>query len=355
MNYFSVCSGIEAATVAWKDLGWKAIGFSEIDKFPCEVLNHHYPNIKNYGDMTKCEEWDIGQHQIDLLVGGTPCQSYSIAGKRKGMDDERGKLAIKFFDIVRKFKPRWIVWENVCGVLSSNKGRDFGIFLSEMAQCGYGFSYRVLDAANFGVPQRRRRVFVIGYLGDWRPTAAVLFESESSSRDTTQSGKKKEKTTRKSNFRFETSGPTVSSEQPYLVANTLTRRMYKGINTTLDEGQTPILVSDYKNTVKETILAPTITASNNPSRSPQSSEITQQIEKIFAASCKIRVLTPIECERLQGFPDDYTKIPWMKKTIDNCPDTPRYKALGNSMAVPCMKWLGIRIQQVAEIISSSVV
>ena len=181
MRYLSVCSGIEAATVAWHDLGWKPVGFSEIEPFPSAVLAHHYPAVINFGDMTKYKEWNI-EHP-DILVGGTPCQSFSVAGLRKGLDDPRGNLALTYCGILDHFRPTWFVWENVPGVLSSSGGRDFGSFLGAVAELGYGFAYRVLDAQFFGVAQRRRRVFVVGYLGDWRPPAAVLFERESLSRD----------------------------------------------------------------------------------------------------------------------------------------------------------------------------
>ena len=177
MRFLSVCSGIEAASVAWNPLGWKAVAFSEIEPFPCAVLAHHYPDTPNWGDMTKYKEWpDV---PIDLLCGGTPCQSFSVAGLRKGLDDPRGNLMLTFGAIAAKYRPKWLVWENVPGVLSSNKGRDFGAFLGMLGQLGYGFAYRVLDAQFFGVPQRRRRVFVVGCLGNWRAAAAVLFERQS--------------------------------------------------------------------------------------------------------------------------------------------------------------------------------
>lgn len=181
MKFLSVCSGIEAASVAWNPLGWKAVAFSEIEPFPCAVLAHHYPDTPNWGDMTKYKEWpDV---PIDLLCGGTPCQSFSVAGLRKGLDDPRGNLMLTFGAIAAKYRPKWLVWENVPGVLSSNKGRDFGAFLGMLGQLGYGFAYRVLDAQFFGVPQRRRRVFVVGCLGDWRSAAAVLFERHGLSGD----------------------------------------------------------------------------------------------------------------------------------------------------------------------------
>lgn len=180
MKFGSVCSGIEAASQAWRPLGWEAQWFSEIEPFPCAVLAHHYPTTPNLGDMTKFAEWPEDEaHAIDLLCGGTPCQSFSVAGLRKGLDDPRGNLMLTFGAIAAKYRPQWLVWENVPGVLSSNGGRDFGSFLGLLGVLGYGFAYRVLDAQYFGVAQRRRRVFVVGCLGDWRAAAAVLFERHS--------------------------------------------------------------------------------------------------------------------------------------------------------------------------------
>mgnify|MGYP007071585731 CR=1 FL=1 len=170
LRYGSVCSGIEAATVAWHPLGWKPAFFSEIDKFPRAVLQHHYPHVPLHGDFTaiRGDEYE----PIDLLVGGTPCQSFSVAGLRQGLADARGKLALEFLLLARRLRPRWVAWENVPGVLSKNGGRDFGSILGGLVECGYGFSYRVLDAQYFGLAQRRKRVFVVGHLGDWRRVAA---------------------------------------------------------------------------------------------------------------------------------------------------------------------------------------
>jgi len=177
MRYLSVCSGIEAATVAWHSLGWTPAGFAEIEPFPRAVLAHHYPEVPLHGDFTQTADADCAD--VDLLVGGTPCQSFSVAGLRGGLADQRGNLALEYLRLAERTRARWLVWENVPGVLSSNRGRDFGAILGGMVELGYGFAYRVLDAQYFGVPQRRRRVFVVGYLGDWRPAAAVLFERES--------------------------------------------------------------------------------------------------------------------------------------------------------------------------------
>ena len=185
MRYLSVCSGIEAASVAWESLGWTPVAFAEIEKFPSKVLAHHYPGVANLGDMTRFREWDIERDAVDVLVGGTPCQSFSVAGLRKGLDDPRGNLALTFIAMVDHYRPEWVIWENVPGVLSSSGGRDFGSFLGALGQLGYGFAYRVLDAQYFGVPQRRRRVFVVAHSsGDSRRAAQVLFEPESLRGDT---------------------------------------------------------------------------------------------------------------------------------------------------------------------------
>lgn len=195
MRYLSVCSGIESASVAWGPLGWKAVGFSEIEPFPCSVLQHRYPDVPNYGDMTKFREWNIDPGSIDVLVGGTPCQSFSVAGLRGGIQDDRGNLAITYCRILDRFKPRWFVWENVPGVLSSGGGRDFGSIIGAMVELGYGVAYRILDAQFFGVPQRRRRVFVVGCLGNWRGAAEALFEQGCVRGDTKKGQKKREDVT----------------------------------------------------------------------------------------------------------------------------------------------------------------
>jgi len=178
----TVCSGIGAPECAAPWIDWRYQ--SEIDKFPCAVLASRFPHAVNLGDMTKFKEWPDAN--VDVLCGGTPCQSFSVAGLRKGLADPRGNLMLTYLAIADRYRPKWLVWENVPGVLSSNGGRDFGTFLGGLAELGYGFAYRVLDAQYvrveshpWAVPQRRRRVFVVGYLGDWRRAAAVLFERES--------------------------------------------------------------------------------------------------------------------------------------------------------------------------------
>ena len=299
MKYGSVCSGIEAATIAWHPLDWVPAWFSEIEDFPNRVLKHHYPDVLNLGDMTKiCERNDVAP--IDLLVGGTPCQSFSVAGQRGGLDDERGNLAFEFCRILETFKPRWFVWENVPGVLSS--GDDFiPTLFGKMRQRGYGLAYRVLDAKYFGVPQRRRRLYTVGCLGDWRCAWEVLSEPEVLSRD----------------FK---AGSYPEQENP------------SAIPQDTDESCLPRFVDVYNQApLKWTgACAPTVTASFG---------LGNAIGPKVAAPKGVRKLTPAEGERLMGFPSGYTDIP-------GATDPERYRAIGNSMVVPVMRWIGSRIDAV---------
>jgi site-specific DNA-cytosine methylase len=181
---------MEAASVAWEHMGWEPVGFCEIEPFPSAILKHRFPNVINYGDLTKFREWQIEPGTVDVLVGGTPCQAFSVAGLRKGLEDPRGNLALTFLALADKIKPRWILWENVPGVLTSSGGRDFYSFLSALGELGYGFAWSVLDAQHFGVPQRRRRVFVVAHLGAWEPAAEVLSIPEGMQRHLEESAKK---------------------------------------------------------------------------------------------------------------------------------------------------------------------
>ena len=389
MNYLSVCSGIEAATVAWNHMGWKPVGFSEIEKFPSQVLAHHYPQVTNFGDMTKYKEWQI-DGTIGLLVGGTPCQSFSVAGLRKGLSDPRGNLALTYVGILDHFRPKWFIWENVQGVLSSGQGRDFAAFLTALGIIGYGWSYRVLDAQYFGVAQRRRRVFVVGHLGDWKPTAKVLFESNCLSGNTKKGRKKGEEIagciTTGIGTRFDGETDTFVTQIAYEWHNQDSRIKPIDVAATLNcnaggrEGH--LIQKVYENhpsdsRVKEMgDVCQTVTSSwgmgggnvpfvqaipihaqatqfkgggdnrNNDGKGnglgigqpgdPMNTLDTSSRHAVFN-NMAVRRLTEVECERLQGFPDNYTNI------RENCPSGARYKALGNSMAVPVMRWIGERI------------
>jgi DNA (cytosine-5)-methyltransferase 1 len=449
ISYLSVCSGIEAATVAWHDLGFEPVGFAEVDAFPSAVLRHHYPDVPNLGDMNNHEQWSLPS--IDLLVGGTPCQSFSVAGLRGGLKDPRGGLMLRFLEIAQRRRPRWIVWENVPGVLSSNGGRDFGAFLGALGELGYGWAYRILDAQWFGVAQRRRRVFVVGHLGDWQRAAAVLFERESVRRDTPPSRKAGEETAKcltagvGKRFDFETetlpvvgaldcrigaqraqnaqSGHLIPFEGQTSCSEAVAHPMAYGIDgdqngseeligtlrshhyeaarvaqpapipysyiqdvsdpitanksrTYTHEGNTfrlrnvqvvsrPLGVRCFTSQFGD--IAESLTARHDSSpcadrgqnvvafAQNQRNEVrTIDVAGALAAepgmnqqtylhqAMQVRRLTPRECERLQGFPDDYTAITYRSKPAA---DGPRYKALGNSMAVPVMRWIGERIME----------
>ena len=367
MKYGSVCSGVEAATVAWHPLGWEPQWFSEIEKFPSAVLGHHYPNVPNHGDMTKFKEWP--NDPINLLVGGTPCQSFSVAGLRKGLDDPRGNLMLTYLAIAERYAPRWIVWENVPGVLSSNGGRDFGTFLGALGELGYGFAYRVLDAQYFGVAQRRRRVFVVGYLGDWRRAAAVLFERESLSGHLAPSRETREEIAQCLTTRTGSAYDPTTETLP-VITGALCARTGLSISTQ-DAAQGHLLPIAFSSNMSAPDYqtdgtTPTLKlgghgGGNPPAIAFQSSQSGVRLSETHATldanngprrhngalqGSSVRRLTPIECERLQGFPDDYTQIAWRNKEAENCPDGPRYKAMGNSMAVPVMHWIGRKIEMI---------
>ena len=366
MKYGSVCSGVEAATAAWHPLGWEPQWFSEIEKFPSAVLAHHYPDVPNLGDMTQFKEWPIDR-SIDLLVGGTPCQSFSVAGLRKGLDDPRGNLMLTYLAIAAQYQPKWLVWENVPGVLSSQRGRDFGTFLGALGQLGYGFAYRVLDAQYFGVAQRRRRVFVVGYLGDWRRAAAVLFEREGLSGHPAPSREAREEVAQRLTTRTGSAYDPTTETLP-VTTGALCARTGQSISVQdASQGHMVPIAFGAQNSANQgdsvsTEVTPTLDKSKTPAVAIGWSEELNALtdvqptiqrgggggrhEGVFVPPAQVRRLTPTECERLQGFSDGYTQIPWRNKTAENCPDGPRYKAMGNSMAVPVMRWIGEKIQEV---------
>ena len=408
MRYGSICSGIEAASVAWHPMGWDAAWFAEIDPFPSAVLAHRFPGVPNLGDFTKIGD-DHGR--IDLIVGGTPCQDFSVAGRRAGFAGQRGSLTFAFVDLVRRIKPRWVVWENVLGILGGDTRRGFADFLGALSECGYPCAWRVLDAEYVrvdwlerAVPQRRRRVFVVGYLGDWRPPAAVLFEPESLRGDTPPRREAGERAAPTISARtkgggglgtdFDCDGGLVCSP----VASTLNAHYGSkwGLeNQHIDQGcplyvahspradgfdasedgtgrGTPIVPVAFAHqqggsnglhvsrNVGLTIqanqgqaiafdLAQITSAANRTNAAPglPASTMSAASRMHVASRMAVRRLTPLECERLMGFPDHYTLVPYRGKPAR---DGPRYKALGNSMAVNCMRWIGRRIESVEAMI-----
>lgn len=291
MIYGSVCSGIEAASVAWESLGWKPAWFSEIKKFPSAVLQAHWPNTPNLGDMTQLCENDIFKNtHIDLLVGGTPCQSFSLAGDRCGLEDPRGNLALEFIKILKEKQPRWFVWENVPGVLSLNQGQDFSFIRSEIRAAGYEYVCRIFNSADFGLQQNRPRVFVVGYFGDGRPLEELL------------------------RFRF---------------------ACYNNSSRSVDEARG----------------IPTLTLRNAGAKNARGAAIVETIMREDRSDGpyeegqerQVRACTPGEEEKRQGFSGSHTLIPWTNNL-----DSERYEAIGNSMAVPVMRWIGETIQKVED-------
>lgn len=432
MRYISLFSGIEAATVAWEPLGWEPVCFAELDPFPCAVLEHRYPHVPNVGDVTKVN-WKKFKNKCDIVVGGSPCQSFSVAGKREGLSGESG-LMFEYIRAVREVRPRWFLWENVPGALSSEGGEAFRQLLSEMDKLGYGLAWRVLDAQFFGVAQRRRRVFLVGRLGAC-PPVEVLFDLEGMRGDHPSSREKRqelaaaaERGASSAGFKFhqgagagnigweieqsptctadwhnpavciqgsmigrsDANGPQGSGIEQDGVSFTLNctdRHAVAFAQNTRDEvriqGDGTIsgalsanpgmkqttYVCETANTNSnglgacESDLMKTLDTNNSaavavdPVICVADDNAKAAIDEGMCGSLKVggsapwiaqgrmvvRRLTPMECERLQGFPDDFTKIPYRGKPAEECPDGPRYKAIGNSFAVPVVRWIGERI------------
>ncbi len=507
MRYLSVCSGIEAVTVAWQPLGWQPAMFAEIDPFCCWLLRSRYgasrplhmPNphdaltrqeakqraaairnivalpadcaVINAGDFTRIGADDVGA--IDLLAGGTPCQSFSVAGKRAGLDDARGNLTLEFARLADRLRPLWLVWENVPGVLSIDGGRTFGTFLGLLVQLGYGVAYRVLNAEHFGVPQRRRRVFVVGHLGGWRGPAAVLLERACLSGHPPPRRETRQETAvgvavGPAGGRFTDISPTIDAgckdgfirnqlgvgiladgrevsrclnaggmgrqnyETETLIAHSLCADGFDASDDGTGRGSPLIPIAictahtqsnghGFSDNIAHTLesttsqavafnlrgreggaipepsqmasiraasggstnsylafsakdygadvggIAPTLRGMGHAAShangggqlaiaAPLTASYGKQVDSsdtssgppnILHSEMAVRRLTPRECERLQGFPDDYTLVEYRGKPAA---DGPRYRALGNSMAVPVMRWIGERIAAVHEIV-----
>ncbi|WP_150538873.1 DNA cytosine methyltransferase [Actinobacillus vicugnae] len=415
-TYGSICSGIEAVSVAWKGIG-KPVWFSEIEPFPCAVLAYHYPDIPNLGDMTALVPKILNREipAPDVLVGGTPCQAFSVAGKRESLNDDRGNLTLTLIHILEAIdyvrlsdgkQPCVLVWENVPGVLST-KDNAFGHFLAGLAQehqplqptgnkwtnAGYvhsarAISWRVLNAQYFGVAQRRKRVFLVASARK-RSVAQILIEPKGLRGDFNSSKQEEENTTTYiessfGSYRQSNIGGTLKAcggvlgggSEIFVVHGTQDPIINTKISHCLgrNNGQENVLF-EIKGAeavrVAEQPLFPTlksrmgtggnnvpciVLAGNTIGRKPENGgngngfdesgiSYTLTATDVHAVCNQyiLRKLTPKECERLQGFPDDYTKIPYRNKTAKDCPDSPRYKAIGNSMAVPVMKWIGERV------------
>jgi DNA (cytosine-5)-methyltransferase 1 len=447
MLFGSVCSGIEAASVAWHPLGWKAAWLSEIEPFPCQVLAHHYPEIPNLGDMTRLPDLILSEKITapDIFCGGTPCQAFSVAGSRKSLDDARGNLSLTFCEIAnaidsvraaRNERPTIIFWENVPGVLST-KDNAFGCFLAGLAGeskplvapggkwtnagCVFGpkraIAWRTLDAQYFGVAQRRRRVFVVATARTDINPKEILFEFDSLRRDSAPRREARKEITGIAGAGIAFNKQKLGQYSDEDIASTCAARDYKdATDLVCVHGTQDPCVSDSTaftvgrnnggenvisygipgnwigraeknggNAVKPmfnlspyqtktdrhavavveshadvTLPINTMTMLGRPSDdrnprmgsgigkicdpSPTLTKAHSHAVAVLGNSPCVRRLTPVECERLQGFPDNYTRIPYRNKSPEDCPDGPRYKALGNSWAVPVVRWIGERIK-----------
>lgn len=396
MRYVSLFSGIEAASVAWGTLGWEPMCFCEVDPFPCAVLEQRFPGVPNLGDVREVD-WHgfVKAHgRPDVVVGGSPCQSFSVAGKREGLRGASG-LMWEFVRAVREVVPRWVVWENVPGALSSSRGEDFRCLLASLDELGYGLAWRVLDAQFFGVAQRRRRVYLVGCLGDPSGAVEVLFEPDGMSWGFGSSREKRAELAAAARGGAQGAGfalkysagasagsaavcsdgssPTLTADWHAVcqygdVAGILTARSDGSPCT--DRGPSIVCIADdTANAAVDEELCGTLKCGGSPPSvafaANQRGEVRLQggdgsVAGAVTASrsgkqvsgvsdgCTVRRLTPLECERLQGFHDDWTRIAYRGRTAEECPDGPRYKAIGNSMAVPVMAWIGRRIAAVEE-------
>ena len=405
MKYLSLFSGIEAATVGWHHLGWECVGVSEIDPFACEVLLQRLPGIPNLGDITKITKEQLNEIQsngLDIVVGGSPCQSFSICGLRKGLEDPRGNLMLEYIRVIATILPTYFIWENVPGVLSSNGGKDFGTLLQAMEKLGYQLCWRTFDSKNFGVPQRRRRVFLVGSLANNKHPFEILFESESC-----QGNHPKSRETRKDNTP-KTPASTEEHDRIFLT-NTRSEVRYSGgdgltagcisassgvnqtnylMTKTPESNQVPLIVFPFKNKkvyrlaslktggTVESKVSPTLTSGMSMGdtlpvtiytsdkqyaatlcardhKGISSDSFGHDSTQLVRNKTRVRRLTPIECERLQGFPDNWTQISWRGKEPKECPTSHRYKCLGNSMTTNVMRWIGERIAGVPTSIHKS--
>lgn len=353
MKVLSICSGIAADAVAWSTLGWEHVAFAEIAPFPSKVLAQRWPSVPNLGDFTKVRADDVAA--IDLLVGGTPCQSFSLAGLRGGMDDDRGLLALEFLRLAARTRPRWIVWENVPGVLSADRGRAFGTFLGGLEALGYGWAYRVLDAQYFGLAQRRARVFVVGCArGSWQRASAALLERSCLRGDPAPRRATREDVAGCLESRAGKGGygSDAHGAATGLIAFDTTQITHPENRSKCDPGgpapalargghAPAIAFHQTQDPITGAELAPAITRTS--------------MGMGMGMGSLVRRLIPVECERLMGFPDDYTAIVVREKRGNRAAqiakDGPRYAALGNSIAVTVLRWLGRRIDRVDALVA----
>lgn len=337
MRFLSLFSGIGGFDLGFERAGMTCDTVCEIDASAQEILRRHFPHARLVDDVRKAGENTHDKKSIDLICGGFPCQDVSIAGRRAGLAGERSRLWFEFARVIDELEPQWVVIENVPGLLSSNRGRDFAVIVRWLAQRGYGVAWRILDAQYFGVAQRRRRVFVVASFGDGR-AAKILFESESGAWDTPPSREAGKEVA----FSLRAS-PSHSGDKGDGGINTTLIPVAFGWNKSASQtlrwssSATDALQASPSSNPAIVMAHGQANAEIMISRSP-SLTVNHEAPIMFAPNDNrmigVRRLTPLECERLQGFPDNWTA---------GLSDTARYRLLGNAVAVPVAKWIGRRI------------
>lgn len=383
MKFISLFSGIGGFDLGFERAGMECIAQVEIDKNCLKLLGDKFPNAERYTDV---KGFDYGK-SVDIITGGFPCQDVSVAGRRAGLAGERSGLWYEFHRIITNTLPRWVVIENVPGLLSSNKGEDFAVILRGLVECGYGVAWRILDAQYFGIPQRRRRVFIVGSLGNGR-AAKVLFESEGLRGDIatgreagqdvayslranpSRSGDKGDGGINTTLINLANSGANQNNVKETEVMDTLDTWQSFAVYTSSSHGEYVEGVGTLRANGgdlaggSESLIAGTLSVNygkqgGNGMGTMENGLLTSYtprrtnfdgIENLSptlnpggggfgSPAVGVRRLTPVECERLQGFPDNWTA---------GFADTVRYRMLGNAVAVPCAEWIGRRILEAAQ-------
>ena len=351
LQVYSLFTGVGGFDLGLERAGMEIVGQAESDQFAASVLRRHWPNVELMSDVR-----DVTTVNADMIVGGFPCQDISVAGKRKGLDGAKSGLWWEFYRIIETNRPQWVVIENVANLLSTNRGRDMGAIVGTLSDIGYWVEWRVLDSRYFGVPQRRRRVFIVGHLGN-RSGREILFERESSTRDSSTGvdTRPTERHPRRSVASVDGNGstdpvalhltqtpitgpisPTLSAEGRIGVMDRRLREMATVNNETVDT----LMAKDHKG------YSTRIDAGDNKLITVPPEGVANTLQGYPAAfdGWRVRKLTPLECERLQGFPDNWTAIGVNEKGREvKVSDTQRIKQMGNAVTVNVIEWIGGRI------------
>lgn len=356
LRYISLFSGIEAWSCAVAGMPeYEAVAFAEIEPFPCAVLAHHFPDVPNLGDVTQIDGRQY-RGNVALIIGGSPCQGFSIAGLRKGLDDERSCLALTYVRLVDEVRPKFWLWENVPGCATTNGGKDLRSFFAALSDLGYSLSWTVLDSQHFGVAQRRRRVFAFGVLGtDWQRCAKVLLEPQSMCGDPPPRRKTGKGNTPPIEGRAGVGGEQGSVITPEADGGcaTISAKWSKQAGGFAGDEYHNLVGEPKRKTFqvsktggRQVDVSPCLDCRcHNGAMQGQEALAVMEQQGPGKADYVVRRITPTEVERLQGFPDGWTDVEFKGKPA---PDTARYKALGNSMTVNVMAWIAKQILKVEQ-------